>query len=46
MIERLISDNNPNFFFLSYDKSTFEIKNFLTIPKYFFVPDIIERRKA
>lgn len=46
MIERLTSDNNPNFFFLSYDKSTFEIKNFLTIPKYFFVPDIIERRKA
>ena len=46
MIERLISDNNPNFFFLSYDKATFEIRNFLTIPKYFFVPDIIERRKA
>lgn len=46
MIERLNSDNNPNFFFLSYDKSTFAIRNFLTIPKYFFVPDIIERRKA
>jgi type II restriction enzyme len=46
MIERLQSDNNPNFFFLSYDKTTLGIKNFLTIPKYFFVPDIIERRKA
>ena len=46
MIERLQSDNNPNFFFLSYDKPTLAIKNFLTIPKYFFVPDIIERRKA
>lgn len=46
MIERLNSDNNPNFFFLTYDKSTFEIRNFLTIPKYFFVPDIIEKRKA
>ena len=46
MIERLTSDNNPNFFFLSYTKATLEIKNFLTIPKYFFVPDIIERRKA
>jgi type II restriction enzyme len=46
MIERLKSDNNPNFFFLTYDKSTFEIGNFLTIPKYFFVPDIIEKRKA
>ncbi|GAB1469656.1 type-2 restriction enzyme DpnI [Chloroflexota bacterium] len=46
MIERLKSDNNPNFFFLTYDKSTFAIGSFLTIPKYFFVPSIIERRKA
>lgn len=46
MIERLKSDNNPHFFFLTYDKSTLEISNFLTIPKYFFVPSIIERRKA
>ena len=46
MIERLNSDNNPNFFFLTYDKSTLEIRNFLTIPKYFFVPAIIEKRKA
>ena len=40
------SDNNPNFFFLTYDKSTLGIRNFLTIPKYFFVPNIIEKRKA
>lgn len=46
MIERLKSDNNPNFFFLTYDKSSLRIRNFLTIPKYFFVPDIIEKRKA
>jgi type II restriction enzyme len=46
MIERLQSANNPNFFFLSYEKCTLEIRNFLTIPKYFFVPGIIERRKA
>ncbi|WKZ49547.1 MAG: DpnI domain-containing protein [Anaerolineales bacterium] len=46
MIERLKSENNPNFFFLTYDKSTLEIRNFLTIPKYFFVPSIIEKRKA
>lgn len=46
MIERLNSENNPNFFFLTYIKSTLEIRNFLTIPKYFFVPDIIERRNA
>ena len=46
MIERLNSDNNPNFFFLTYERTTLEIRNFLTIPKYFFVPDIFERRKA
>ena len=46
MIERLESDNNPNFFFLTYDKSTLGTRNFLTIPKYFFVPSIIEKRKA
>lgn len=46
MIERLKSDNNPNFFFLTYDKSTLGVRNFLTIPKYFFVPSIIEKRKV
>lgn len=46
MIERLTSANNPNFFFLTYDRSTLKIRNFLTIPKYFFIPDIIEKRKA
>ena len=46
MIERLESENNPNFFFLSYERASFAIKNFLTIPKYFFVPSIIEERNA
>jgi len=46
MIERLVSNNNPNFFFLTYTKPTYEIRNFLTIPRYFFVPDIIQKRKA
>jgi len=46
MIQRLRSENNPNFFFLTYDKPTLGIRNFLTIPKYFFVPAIIEKRKA
>jgi type II restriction enzyme len=46
MITRLQSDNNPNFFFLTYDALTFGIRNFLVIPKYFFVPNIIEKRRA
>lgn len=45
MLERLTSSNNPNFFLLSYDLSDFSVTNFLVIPKHFFVPEIIEKRK-
>ena len=45
MIERLQSSNNPNFFLLNYDLKNFEVINFLVIPKHFFVPEIIEKRK-
>ena len=46
MIKRLSSNNNPNFFFLTYDRETFRVKDFLTIPKYFFIESIIEKRKS
>jgi type II restriction enzyme len=45
MIERLQSNNNPNFFLLNYSLRSFEAINFFVIPKHFFVPQIIERRK-
>jgi type II restriction enzyme len=45
MIERLKSDSNPNFFFLNYDKNSFDVTNFIVIPKHFFIPEIIEKRK-
>lgn len=45
MVERLMNDNYPNFFFLTYDKSNYSILDFLVIPKYFFVTDMIEKRK-
>jgi type II restriction enzyme len=45
MLERLSSNNNPNFFLLTYDRETFRVKDFLTVPKYFFVENIIEKRK-
>lgn len=45
MIERLQESNNPNFFFLNYDLLNLEVTNFLVIPKHFFVPEIIEKRK-
>jgi type II restriction enzyme len=43
MIERINSDSQPNFFFLSYTKS-WSVNNFLIIPKQFFTEDIIIKR--
>lgn len=43
MIERISSNNNPNFFFLTYTKQ-WTVNNFLIIPKQFFTPEIIIRR--
>jgi len=45
MLERLTSSNNPNLFLLNYDLENLEVTNLLVIPKHFFVPEIIEKRK-
>lgn len=45
MIERLNSTNNPSFFFLNYNLQDYRVRNFLVIPKHFFIPEIIEKRK-
>lgn len=45
MIESLQGNSNPNFFLLNYDFQNFEVLNFLVIPKHFFIPEIIEKRK-
>lgn len=45
MLERLASSNNPNLFLLNYDLLNFSVTNFFVIPKHFFVPEIIEKRK-
>lgn len=45
MIKRITSNENPDFFFMSYSKTELKVKNFMLIPKHFFVPDIIEKRK-
>lgn len=44
MIERINSTNNPNFFFMQYS-NTLKVQNFIIVPKYFFITDIIEKRK-
>jgi len=45
MIERLAGSRNPNFFLLNYHPEGFMVTDFLVIPKHFFVPGIIEKRK-
>ncbi len=44
MIERINSEDNPSFFFLTYS-AELTVNNFLIIPKQFFKPDIIIKRK-
>ncbi|MGN0235159.1 MAG: DpnI domain-containing protein [Paludibacteraceae bacterium] len=43
MIGRITALNNPNFFFLTHFNN--RVCNLVLIPNYFFVPDIIEKRK-
>lgn len=45
MMERLQSNVVPNLFLLSYNMAEFEVLNFLVVPKHFFVPEVIEKRK-
>ncbi len=44
MIERITSDSNPDLFLLQYSDS-FSVTGLLLIPRFFFVPEIIEKRK-
>ena len=44
-MERLRSSTNPNLFVLSYNLKNLAILNFFVIPKHFFSPEIIEKRK-
>lgn len=44
MIERINSENNPNFFFLTYSKQ-WTVNDFLIIPKQFFTQEIIIKRQ-
>jgi len=43
MINRITSLNNPNFFFMTYEG--FAVTNLLLVPRFFFTPDIIIKRK-
>lgn len=44
MIERITSSNNPNLFVMQYS-TDLQVVNLTLVPKFFFVPSIIEKRK-
>ncbi len=43
MIQRITSNENPNLFYLTHKNDT--VNNLIFIPRYFFTPSIIERRR-
>ena len=44
-IQRITSNNNPDFFVLSYDSDNLCVDNLCIVPKHFFTPAIVEKRK-
>lgn len=44
-IQRIMSYNNPDFFVMSYSPEEMCVENLWMIPKHFFTPTIVEKRK-
>jgi type II restriction enzyme len=44
MIERVNSNQKPNFFFMSYLLDVLGVNNFFVVPKHFFITEMIEKR--
>jgi type II restriction enzyme len=45
MIKRINSLQKPNFFFMKYAVEVKSVTDFFVVPKHFFVPEVIEKRK-
>ena len=43
LIERITSNQNPNFFLMHY--ADYKVRNLILIPNHYFVPKIVEKRK-
>lgn len=44
-IRRITSDNNPDFLILSYHLRNLCVNDLLIIPKHFFTPEVVEKRR-
>jgi type II restriction enzyme len=45
MCKRIVASNNPNFFMLNYSLADFGVTNLFVVPKHYFVPKILQKRK-
>ncbi len=45
LIDRITSNENPDFLFMEYSAEALAVRNLVLVPKHFFVPDIVEKRK-
>lgn len=45
MLNKISTKCNPNVFLLNYNKNNWSVNDFLIIPKHFFQPSMIEKRK-
>ena len=44
-VQRISERSNPDFFFMSYGKQDMKVHELWFVPKFFFVPEIAEKRK-
>lgn len=44
-IQRIKSNHNPDFFLMSYSLEKMRVENMFFVPKHFFIPEIVEKRK-
>lgn len=44
-IQGISSNDNPDFFLMSYSLEKMRVEDMFFVPKYFFVPEIVEKRK-
>ena len=44
LIQRITSNNNPDFFFLRYSLSDLCVDDLFLVPKHFFTPAVVEKR--
>lgn len=45
MIARITGNQNPDFLFMGYQKQSLTVKDLVIVPKHFFIPSMIEKRR-